>query len=89
PHVRVTAGPVQHDGPRLMAARIGVLESAGTAGPVRLEFAAAVTKARICGVSGGMLSAEDSLPTEAEIDGHVVKLHLRRYQWLHLDLEFA
>jgi hypothetical protein len=93
PHVRVTAGPVRRDGERIVAARIGLLESAGTSGPVRLEFANLVTRAHICGVSAGMQPTADSSPVssagEAEIDGRVVKLQLRRYQWLQIDVEFT
>ena len=89
PNVRLTAGPVRRDGTRITAARIGLLESNGSSGTVCLTFATTVARARVCGPFGGPLASDGEPPAEADVDGPVVKVFLRRYQWLHLDVEFA
>jgi alpha-mannosidase len=88
-HVRLTAGPVRHDDGRLVAARIGLLESAGRAGEVRLEWAADVARVRVCDAAGGDLPADGSSTGSVAIDGRVLTLFLRRYEWLHLEVEFC
>ena len=87
-NVRLTVGPVRHEGDRLVAARIGLLESAGRAGEVRLEWAAEVASAIPCSATGRSLSGDGSTADGVAIDGRAVTLFLKRYQWRHLDVEF-
>ena len=60
-----------------------------SSGTVCLTFATTVARARVCGPFGGPLASDGEPPAEADVDGPVVKVFLRRYQWLHLDVEFA
>ena len=71
-----------------MAARIGLLESAGRAGEVRLEWTSDVARAVFCDAAGSRLSDDDSTPGGVTIDGRSITLYLKRYQWRHLELEF-
>jgi len=87
-NVRLTGGSVQHEAGRLAAVRVGLLESAGRAGEVRLEWATEVARVSVCGPSGQRLSATGSTADGVTIDGRGVMLYLRPYQWLHLDVEF-
>ncbi len=88
-NVRLTGGSVQHDAGGLAAARIGLLESAGRAGEVRLEWAAEVARASVCGPDGQPLSANGATADGVTIDGRGIVVYLRRYQWLHLHVEFC
>jgi hypothetical protein len=87
-NVRLTAGPVRHEGDRLVAARIGLLESAGRAGEVRLEWAADVARAVPCDASGRSLDGDGSTADSVAVDGRAITLFLKRYQWRHLEVEF-
>jgi alpha-mannosidase len=90
-NVRLTVGPVRQEGGRVVAARIGLLESAGLAGDVRLECAADVARAVPCDAAGRRLSDPASHASAADgvtIDGRSIILNLKRYEWRHLDLEF-
>ena len=82
-NVRLTAGPVVFEDGRVVAARVGLLESAGRAGPVSIEWAADVESVRPCDAAGGPL--DDFV---AGCDGRTTTIHLRRHQWLHLDIRF-
>jgi hypothetical protein len=89
--VRLTVGPVRQEGGRVVAARIGLLESAGHAGEVRLNCAAEVARAVPCDAAGRQLSDRvdhASAVDGVKIDGRSITLDLKRYQWRHLDLEF-
>ena len=88
PNVRLTAGPVRHEGDRLVAAQIGLLESAGHAGEVRLEWAADVARAVPCDASGRRLDGDGSTADSVTVDGRATTLFLKRYQWRHLEVEF-
>jgi hypothetical protein len=88
-NVRLTGGVVQHEGGRLTTARIGLLESAGRSGEVRLEWAADVVRASACGPGGQRLSAAGSTGDGVTIDGRGIVVYLRQYQWLHLEVEFG
>ena len=89
-NVRLTVGPVQRSGARVVAARIGLLESAGRSGEVRLEWVADVARCHVCGMDGRPLTADAITTTPVpDINGRVVTLFLKRYQWLHLDVEFS
>jgi len=87
-NVRLTVGTVRQEGGRVVAARIGLLESAGRAGEVRLEWTADVARAVLCDAAGSRLSDDDSTPGGVTIDGRSITLYLKRYQWRHLELEF-
>jgi hypothetical protein len=88
PNVRLTAGPVRHEGDRLVAARISLLESAGHAGEVRLEWAADVARAVPCDARGKSLDGDGSTADSVAVDGRAITLFLKRYQWRHLEVEF-
>ena len=87
-NVRLTAGPVRYEGERLVAARIGLLESAGRAGEVRVEWAADVARVVPCDASGRSLDGDGSTADSVTVDGRVITLFLKRYQWRHLEVEF-
>jgi hypothetical protein len=85
-NVRLTSGPVRRDGAGLASVRVGLLESAGRGGDVRLEWAAPVTRARMIDPAG---SPAASSPDGVVIDGRSTSLFLGRYQWRHLEVEFC
>jgi hypothetical protein len=87
-NVRVTAGPVRREGGRVVGARIGLLESAGRSGEVRVEWAAEVVRAVPCDASGRHHTDSNATADGVTIDGRAITLYLKRYQWRHLDLEF-
>jgi len=87
-HVRLTIGPVRYEGGRLAAARIGLLESRGRAGEARIEWRHQVAGARVCDALGRELPA-GAAAGAVVVDGRVTTVFLRRYEWLHLDLEFS
>jgi hypothetical protein len=64
--------------------RVGVLESAGRAGSVRIDWGRPVARARAVDLAGRPRSDVD-----VTIDGGATAVFLDRYQWLHLELEFA
>jgi hypothetical protein len=84
-NVRLTVGPLRFAGPRLSAARVGLLESAGRGGEARIEWAAEVVRARVCDPSGQPVAADAD---GVVIDGRTTVVSLRRHQWLHLEVEF-
>ena len=87
-NVRLTVGPLRREGERVVAARIGLLESAGRAGEVRLDWAADVARASPCDGVGGWISADAAVADGVSIDGRSISLTLKRYEWRQLDLEF-
>ena len=64
--------------------RIGVVESAGRAGPVRIEWAVPVARATAVDLRG-----EPRDDVEVAIEGRAVVASLRRYEWLQMELEFG
>jgi len=64
--------------------RIGIVESAGRAGPVRIEWAVPVARATAVDFRG-----EPRDDSEVAIEGRAVVASLRRYEWLQLELEFG
>jgi hypothetical protein len=87
-NVRLTVGKVRLEGDGIVAARIGLLESAGRAGEVRVEWAADVARAVPCDAAGRRLSDDHATADGVTIDGRSITLYLKRYQWRHLDVEF-
>jgi hypothetical protein len=67
-------------GPRAV---VGIVESAGRAGEVRIEWAAAVAAARACDFEGRPREGID-----VAIDGRATIVSLRPLEWLRLALEF-
>jgi hypothetical protein len=85
-HVRLTAGPPGLPGgaaERPGSLRVGLLESAGQAGDVRLEWARPVARAVATDLDGNPLPE-----VPVAVDGRVTVVFLHRYQWLQLSLEF-
>jgi hypothetical protein len=66
------------------AVRVGLIESAGRAGSVRVDFGRPLTRAVAVDVAGRPRSDVD-----VTIDGGAVAVFLDRYQWLHLEVEFV
>lgn len=83
-NVRLTVAGTRHEGGRLAAVRIGLLESAGRSGEVSLEWAADVAAVRGCDPLGRPGDAADAVA----IDGRTMRLALSRYEWRHLEVEF-
>lgn len=82
--VRITVRSLAHDGGRVTAARVGLLESAGRAGSVSIDWGRPVARAVPVHVSG-----EARADVAVAIEGGRTVVSLDRYQWLHLDLDFA
>ena len=82
-NIRLTVDPAgPGDPPETL--RIGLVESAGRAGEVRLEWAADVARAAAVDLEGRPLP-----DVHVGVAGGVTTVFLDRYQWLHLVLEFA
>ena len=84
PNVRVVhdaAGPAA-DG--VARARIGLVESAGRTGNVRIEWGVPVARATAVDLRG-----EPRDDVTVAIEGRTVVVFLRRYEWMQLDLEFG
>lgn len=80
-NVRLTAAvPLTVDG-RVVGISVGLLESAGQAGDVRIQWGADIDSARVQG------PLSEPVP-EVVIDGRATVVFLRRYQWLHLEIGF-
>lgn len=64
--------------------RIGIVESAGRSGPVRIELAAPVARATAVDLRG-----EPRDDVEVAIVGRAVVASVQRYEWLQLELEIG
>lgn len=84
PGVRLVAFPAAVGGDDSARMRIGIVESAGRPGPVRIEWAVPVARATAVDVRG-----EPRDDVEVAIVGRAVVASLRRYEWLQLELEFG
>lgn len=82
--VRLIAADTAAGADGVPRARIGIVESAGQAGPVRIEWAVPVSRATASDVRGAPRA-----DVEVAIEGRGVVVSLRRYEWLQLDLEFG
>jgi hypothetical protein len=81
---RITVEAVETEAGRPVRARLGLLESSGTGGDVRLDWGEDVAEARACDLRG------TPRPEAAVIvTGRSTVVFLRRYEWLHLEVEFA
>jgi len=81
---RITVEAVEAEAGRPVRARIGLLESSGTGGDVRLEWAADVARA-----GGSDLRGRPRPEAAVAVTGRSTVVFLRRYEWLHLEVEFA
>jgi hypothetical protein len=84
PHVRITVGECVGEAGRPTAARVGLLESAGIAGPVTIDWGRRLERAVAVDDAGAARAGED-----VAIDGTRTVVSLARHQWLQLDLGFA
>ena len=84
PGVRLVAAAAADGGDGSTRMRIGVVESAGRSGRVRIEWAVPVARATAVDLRG-----EPRDDVEVAIEGRAVVASLRRYEWLQLELEFG
>jgi hypothetical protein len=82
--VRLVAAPAAVGGDDSARMRIGIVESAGRPGPVRIEWAVPVARVRAVDLRG-----EPRDDVEVAIVGQAVVASLRRYEWVQLELEFG
>jgi hypothetical protein len=82
--VRLVAAAALEGAAESARMRIGVVESAGRAGPVRIEWAVPVARATAVDLRG-----EPRDDVEVAIEGRAVVASLRRYEWLQMELEFG
>jgi hypothetical protein len=82
-NVRLTADPPQEGDPPTIL-RAGLVESAGRAGEVRIEWAGEVVRAAAVDPLGHPLP-----DVPITVAGRTTTVRLERYQWLQLVLEFA
>ena len=64
--------------------RVGLIESAGSSGQVRIDWARPVRDATAIDALGRPLP-----DVHVAVDGSATVVFLNRHQWLHLDIEFA
>ncbi|MFM1995864.1 MAG: hypothetical protein RLZZ111_251 [Planctomycetota bacterium] len=83
-NVRVTVLDTTVAAGRLVGARVGLLESAGRAGEVRIDWGRTPTRAGAIDLDGHPRQDAD-----VAIEGSCTVVSLDRYQWLQLDLGFA
>jgi hypothetical protein len=63
---------------------VGLLESAGVAGPAAIDWGRPVTRATAVDAAGGQRA-----DVSVAIDGSRTVVSLARYQWLELEVGFA
>ena len=82
-HVRLTGHGTEAGSDRPLRARVGLLESTGRAGNVRVAWGREVVSATACGPAGRPRAG-----VAVAIEGRETVVWLRPYEWLLLDLEF-
>ncbi|MFM8415858.1 MAG: hypothetical protein ACKOCX_14195 [Planctomycetota bacterium] len=82
PNVRLTVEPAGFAVPGTV--RVGLVESAGQAGEVRIDWAGDVARAAVVDLAG-----HPRPDVHVTVQGRSTTLFLGRYQWLHLVVEFA
>jgi len=82
-HVRLAARGPLLEGTRTVGAVVGILETGGRGGDVRIDWRVPITAARICDAIGRPIEGQS-----VEIAGRRTSFHLRRYGWLLLELRF-
>ncbi|HBB75435.1 MAG TPA: hypothetical protein DC048_13425 [Planctomycetaceae bacterium] len=88
PTVRVTLEAVSTAEGMPPRVRVGLLESAGRSGDVRLEWAAEPREAVACDLRGRPRGSEDTASAHVAIDGRATVVFLRAFEWLHMEVEF-
>jgi hypothetical protein len=83
-HVRLTVREAEDVDGRRVKARVGLIESTGRSGEVSVDWGRPVVRAEAVDCTG----APRTEPAVA-IDGTRTVVSLARFEWLHLDLEFA
>jgi hypothetical protein len=89
PAARLTVDAVERVDGRPVRARIGLLETAGRSGDVRLEWAAEPRQAAVCDLRGRPRGTGDTATAHVAIDGRATVVFLRAHEWLHVEVEFA
>lgn len=89
PTVRLTVDAVEQVEGLPRRARIGLLESAGRSGDVRLEWAATPTAATVLDLRGRPRGDGDTAAAHVAIDGRSTVVFLRAHEWLHVEVTFA
>ncbi len=84
PNVRVTVQDVEVRDGRVARARVGLCESGGVAGRVRVEWARDIAAAAPRELDGRPRAGVD-----VTIEGRAVVVFLRAWEWLLVDLEFG
>lgn len=82
-NLRLTGARVEPGVDGTTRVRVGLLESAGRGGDVRVGWAAEPIRAAACTAAGR--SRDD---VTVRIEERATLVHLAAYEWLHLDLEF-
>jgi hypothetical protein len=80
--VRLTGASAAATGPGIV--RVGLLESAGVAGPAAIEWGRPVARATVVDAAGGPRA-----DVSVAIEGTRTVVSLARYQWLELEVGFA
>jgi hypothetical protein len=88
PTVRVTLEAVSTAEGMTRRVRVGLLESAGRSGDVRLEWAAEPRDAVACDLRGRPRGSGDPASAHVAIDGRATVVFLRAFEWLHMEVEF-
>ena len=81
-NVRLLGHAIDAEGGSPVRAEVGLLESAGLSGEVRIEWARPVARVNVRDLRGGVRVAD------VAIEGRATVLFLKRYEWLRLEVEF-
>ena len=82
-HLRLAARGPLLEGNRTVGAVVGVLETTGRGGDVRIDWGVPIIAARVCDALGRPVDGQS-----VEVAGRRTSFHLRRYGWLLLELRF-
>lgn len=82
--IRLTAGPPGATMHRPGSVSVGIVESAGRAGDVRINWGCGIVRAVAVDLDGRPLP-----DVHVAVDGQATVVFLQRYQWLHLILDLA
>jgi hypothetical protein len=86
--VRVTLEAVSTAEGMPRRVRVGLLESSGRSGDVRLEWAAEPREVVACDLRGRPRASGDAASAHVAIDGRATVVFLRAFEWLHMEVEF-
>jgi hypothetical protein len=88
PIARLTVDAVEQVDGRPVRARIGLLETAGRSGDVRVEWAVEPRQAAVCDLRGRPRGTGDTPTAHVAIDGRPTVEFLRAHEGLHVEVEF-